>query len=79
MSKASAYFILENVNSMRNIKEIKRELDAVPGVISVSAAKGKQKVAVDFDTTGTDETVLEKKLSKMGFHVTDSLVEEHIM
>ena len=79
MSKASAYFILENVNTKHDIKEIKRELDAIPGVISVSAAQGEQKIAVDYDTTGTNQQALQKRLCKLGYQVQDSLMEEHIM
>lgn len=79
MTKASAYFILENVNDKRDVRKIKRGLDAISGVISVSAAKGKQKIGIDFDTTGTDKKALEKKLGKLGYAVTDSLVDEHVM
>ena len=79
MSKASIYFTLDNVDGKHDVKEIKRELDTLPGVISVSVNDKAETVAVDFDTTGVSSTRIEKKLKTLGFNVLDSHFENHIM
>ena len=52
MSKESAYFKIENLNGQHGSKQIKRELDTLKGVISVSVNTENHRVAVDFDSTG---------------------------
>lgn len=79
MSKASVYFVLEDMNGKHDAKEIKRELDALPGVLSVSISGSSGKVAVDFDTTGVQSAGIEKRLEKMGYKVLDSKTENHVM
>ena len=51
MAKESAYFTVGGISGKHDVKEIKRGLDTLPGVLSVSVGGGR--VAVDFDTTGT--------------------------
>lgn len=51
MSKASVYFTLGALEDKHNSKAIKRELDTLPGVRSVSISDSSNRVAVDFDTT----------------------------
>ena len=51
------------------MKEIKRGLDTLPGVLSVSVGGGR--VAVDFDTTGTRRDRIGKQLAEMGYPVLD--------
>ncbi len=78
MSKASAYFTLEGIDGKHDIKEIKHELDTLHGVMSVSVS-GQNVVAVDFDTSGVDSDAIGKKISKLGFNVTDVSFQNHIM
>lgn len=47
----SAYFKLDNVDSKRNVKEIKCVLDSLPRVASVGVNGGTNQVVVDFDST----------------------------
>ena len=79
MSKASVYFTADNLTGKLDVKEIKRELDAFRGVISVSANNETGRVAVDFDTTGVNKEEIEKKLQKLGYSISDSKFENHIM
>ena len=79
MSKESAYFILENMNGKHDLKQIKRDLDTLHGVISVSVNTQSHKVAVDFDNTGVTHSQIEKNLNKMGFNITSDTGETHIM
>ena len=78
MSKASAYFTLSGIDGKHDIKEIKRELDTLHGVMSVTVS-GQNVVAVDFDTSGTDVKNISKKIEKLGFKVSDQGFENHIM
>ena len=50
MAKESVSFKLENVSGAHDKKEIKRVLDTLPGVRSVSVNDASGQVAVDFDT-----------------------------
>ncbi|XOQ43898.1 MAG: Cation transporter [Clostridium sp.] len=79
MSKASIYFQLEHPEDKRNCKEIKRRLDSVPGVISVSVSRGRETVAVDYDTTGTNPNQLRKELDGCGCTVANEQVQNHTM
>lgn len=79
MSKASAYFTLNNINDKHDVKAIKRELDALPGILSVSVSGDSKCVSVDFDTTGVQSERIGKQLQKMGYEILDSKTEAHIM
>lgn len=79
MSKASVYFTLDGLNNKHDVKAIKRELDTLPGVLSVSLSNESNRVAVDFDTTGVQSERIGKQLEQMGYPVLDTKVEHHIM
>lgn len=67
MSHKSAYFQLNNVGGLHNIKEIKRELDKLDGVTSVSVNASKNMVAVDYDNTGVQFSQISGSLEKLGY------------
>ena len=79
MSKASVYFTLNNINGKHNIKSIKKELDTLPGVMSVSISEDSNNVAVDYDTTGIHSDRIEKQLKKIGCNIINCKSENHIM
>lgn len=79
MSKASIYFTVDNVNGKHDVKELKRELDTFPGVISVSVNDKTESIAVDFDTTGVQQEQLQKRIEKLGYGIVDTRFENHIM
>lgn len=79
MSKASIYFTVDNVNGKHDVKQLKRELDTFPGVISVSVNDKTESIAVDFDTTGVTAQRLKKRVEKLGYEVKKSRYENHIM
>lgn len=79
MSKESAYFVIPNLNGKHDLKQIKKEVDSIPGVISVSVSSENKRVAVDFDNSGVTHSQIENKLSKAGFNIEKDSGEEHIM
>lgn len=79
MSKASVYYTLSNLDGKHDIKDIKRELDTLRGVLSVSVNDDSNSVAVDFDTTGVQSDRIGKQLEKMGYQILDSKLENHVM
>ena len=79
MSKASVYFTLGNSENQPDVKTIKRELDTLPGVRSVSISGSSNRVAVDFDTTGVQPDRIRKRLEAMGYQVLHSETDDHIM
>lgn len=68
-SKASAYFTLEEISNKHDVKAIKRELDTLPGVLSVSIGDDSKRVAVDFDTTGVQRVIPQRHWYSHGGHV----------
>lgn len=83
MSKASAYYTVNNLDNTHDMKIIKKELGAIAGVLSVSvnSDKGHDNVAVDFDTTSASagKEKIGKKLNELGYEVTADRFENHIM
>jgi len=79
MAKASAYFSLKNVDDNHDVKELKRELDTLHGVISVSVNKISDTVAVDFDTTGVDTHKIKNRIERIGYNIVDIHTENNIM
>lgn len=78
MAKASAYFTLSGLDQKHDEKTIKRELDALPGVLSVSVSDSGC-VAVDYDTTGVQSGQIAKQLEKLGYQILSSKTDSHIM
>jgi len=79
MAKASIYFDLENLNGKRGAAKVKRQLDMLPGVISVSINDDHKSVAVDFDTTGVNQSQIRNQLDDLGLTICGEHFEEHTM
>ncbi len=79
MSKASVYFKVRDINGTHGVKELKRELDSLHGVMSVSTNEKTDVIAVDFDTTGVEQEQLKIKIEKLGYDITHIQSENHIM
>ncbi len=79
MSKASMYFELENLDGKHDAAKLKRQLDTLPGVISVSVNDDRKRVAVDFDTTGVNQKQIRQQLDGLGFTISGERFEEHVM
>jgi copper chaperone CopZ len=79
MAKASIYFDLENLDGKRGAAKVKRQLNTLPGVISVSINDNHKRVAVDFDTTGANQSQIRKQLDGLGLTICGEHFEEHIM
>lgn len=78
MSKASANFTLGNIDGKHGVKEIKRELDALAGLSSVSVSDSTGLVAVDFDTTGVSAEAIKKRLENLGYEILNFMSDEPI-
>ena len=79
MTKQSAYYHVKNLSGEHDVKNIKRGLDELPGVFSVSVNQENARVAVDFDNTGVSTDQLEAKLHKLGLQIVADSSTEHIM
>lgn len=69
MANETANLIVENVSGKHDVKEIKRELDAIHGVTSVSVNEQRNLVCVDYDSSGASYDEIEHCLNTMGFSV----------
>ena len=67
MAHLSTYFSLEHPASSHDDKELKRELDTLPGVTSVSVSGGR--LAVDYDSTGVRREDIRQKVQSLGFGI----------
>lgn len=72
MSKESVYFNLGSVDGKHDVKKLRRELDALPGVCSVSVNASSGRVAVDFDTTGVQSGHIKQRLEELGYEILES-------
>lgn len=79
MSKESAYFQLSDLSGKHETKDLKRELDAFTGVLSVSVNPQKNLLAVDYDNTGVTCDRLEDRLKQLGYQVESRKTENHRM
>lgn len=77
--KASAYYTVTDIGGKHGAKELKRELDTLRGVISVSISEKNSSIAVDYDTTGESCETIQKKIGDLGYSVTDVCLDKHIM
>ena len=66
MAHLSAYFPLEAPTGAHEIKLLKRELDTLPGVTSVSVSDGGC-LAVDYDSSGVRQEQIRQKVQELGF------------
>lgn len=72
MAHESAYFDLDQAGGKRGEKELKKTLDTLPGVMSVSVNTRSGRLAVDYDTTGVTHAQIQRKIEELGFSI-DSL------
>jgi len=79
MSKTSVYFTVGNLHGKHQISQLKRELDAFHGVISVSVNDQSEEIAVDFDTTGVKQEQIRKKIEELGYNIAQTRLDNHIM
>lgn len=75
MASASSYFILDNINGNHDTKQIKRELDKIRGITSVSVNETANKVAVDFDTQDVTPSRIANKIEKLGYEIFDVMLD----
>ena len=67
MAHLSTYFSLEHPASSHDAKELKRELDTLPGVTSVSVSG--TRLAVDYDPSGVRREDIQQKVQSLGFGI----------
>ncbi len=79
MSKESAYFQISEITGNHDSKELKQELSAFHGVLSVSVNAEKNTLAVDYDNTGVTCERLEKRIAQLGYQVESRKTENHRM
>lgn len=79
MSKASAYFRLENIDGKHDVKELKRELNSLHGIISVIVNENTERIAVDYDSTGVAQRQIQRVIENLGYDVVNTRFENHMM
>ena len=67
MAHLSTYFSLEHPASSHDAKELKRELDTLAGVTSVSVSGSR--LAVDYDPSGVRREDIQQKIQSLGFGI----------
>ena len=77
--KASAYFSVDDIGDNHAVKEIKRKLGAMPGILSVSISDQTGNIAVDFDTTGQSTEEIGKRIKDLGYDINSVSLAKHEM
>ena len=67
MAHLSTRFSLEQPADRHTVKQLKRELDTLPGVTSVSVSGSR--LAVDYDPTGVRRADIQQKVQSLGFGI----------
>lgn len=67
MFEDSAYFALHSVDGRRDVKSLKKELDALPGILSVSVNPQDNTVSVDYNTNDISRETISQRLSDLGY------------
>ena len=67
MAHLSTHFPLEQPADSHAVKQLKRELDTLPGVTSVSVSGSR--LAVDYDPTGVRREDIQQKVQSLGFGI----------
>lgn len=65
---ASISVSLDRNADRHDVKLLKRELDTLPGVTSVSVSSGGQ-LAVDYDATGVRQADILEKIQALGYQI----------
>ncbi len=66
----SVYFQVQNVRDKHDLKQMKKGLDTLYGVLSVSVNPKERKVGVDYDTTGITGQQITDYLHDKGYQIT---------
>ena len=67
----SLYFEVKIVQDNHDLKQMKKGLDTLYGVLSVSVNQKAHRVGVDYDTTGVTGQQIEDYLNDRGYTVTN--------
>ena len=67
MAHLSTHFSLEQPADSHAVKQLKRELDTLPGVTSISVSGSR--LAVDYDPSGIRREYIQQKVQSLGFGI----------
>lgn len=70
MSYECANFIAQSIDGKHDVKQIKKRLDCLHGVSSVTVNPLTQFIRVDYNSAGTSYDRIENCLNKMGCEIT---------
>ena len=77
MAHESAYFKLGRTDGRHDAKTLKKGLDALPGVMSVSVNLKNGNVAVDYDDTGVTQAQIQRQVESLGFPIHPQNTDGH--
>lgn len=73
MPNESVRFLAESVNGKRGAGEIKKALDALPGVTSVAVNHKSNLISVDYENSAVSCDSIKTELLKMGYEIKTDL------
>lgn len=79
VAKQSAYFKVFGLHNKHQLGKIKRALNEIPGVLSVSADIQSNQVAVDYDSSGLNIENIANQLQDHGMDVKLIESQDHTM
>lgn len=72
LSNKSIYFAIGNLEGKHGLKKIKKGVNTLQGINSVSVSLENNRVSVDYDTADVDANRIEHKLDELGFTIIDA-------
>jgi len=69
MAKETANIQVRGMSCEHCAKAVKKELDKIPGVMSVSVSVDEGTVSVDYDSTGTNLEQIKEGINEAGYEV----------
>ena len=69
LAHESVYFNVSKDVGLHDTSLLKRALDSLPGVNSVSIDKGSGRIAVDYDDTGVTRNEIQEKIEILGYPI----------
>ena len=72
MAQKSLYVEVDKAVGLHDTKLLKRALDSMPGVTSVSIDEQHNNIAVDYDDTGVSSAQIQQKLQLLGYPIENS-------
>ncbi len=76
MPRETSYLQIGNLKGKHDAGLLKKKLDELPGILSVSLNSSMSQLAVDYDDTGVKQEGIVNRLKELGYEVVADNVQD---